>query len=165
MVLAAIAAAIAALSLSVAADAAVKRTAVTTTTTSLGKILVDSRGRTLYLFKKDRHGKSACNGQCASFWPLIASGKPLAGRGQKPALLGTTRRKDGQMQVTYPPPALPLRRGQGKGPDERRRRQRFQRQVVRRLADRSRHRQRADGPRLLIADTLAHAATSQTRDP
>jgi predicted lipoprotein with Yx(FWY)xxD motif len=102
VVLAAIAAAIAALSLSVAADAAVKRTVVSTTTTSLGKILVDSRGRTLYLFKKDRHGKSACNGQCASFWPpLIASGKPLAGRGLKPALLGTTRRKDGRMQVTY----------------------------------------------------------------
>jgi predicted lipoprotein with Yx(FWY)xxD motif len=102
MVLAAIPVAIAALSLSVSADAAVKRTAVTTTTTTLGKILVDSRGRTLYLFKKDRHGKSACSGQCATFWPpVIASGKPFAGRGVKQALLGASRRKDGRMQVTY----------------------------------------------------------------
>ena len=68
----------------------------------LGRILVDGRGRTLYLFERDRHGKSACNGQCASFWPpLIASAKPLATAGAKAALLGTTKRPDGRLQVTY----------------------------------------------------------------
>jgi predicted lipoprotein with Yx(FWY)xxD motif len=75
---------------------------VSTASTSLGRILVDSRGRTLYLFEKDRNGKSACAGQCATFWPpLIASGKPVAGAGIKASLLGTTKRADGRMQVTY----------------------------------------------------------------
>jgi predicted lipoprotein with Yx(FWY)xxD motif len=68
----------------------------------LGRILVDGRGRTLYLFAKDARGKSACGGKCASAWPpLIASGKPLAGAGAKASLLGTTRRADGRLQVTY----------------------------------------------------------------
>jgi predicted lipoprotein with Yx(FWY)xxD motif len=75
---------------------------VSTATTSLGKILVDSRGRTLYLFGKDKNGKSACSGMCATFWPpLIASGKRVAAAGVKASLLGTTRRADGRMQVTY----------------------------------------------------------------
>jgi predicted lipoprotein with Yx(FWY)xxD motif len=75
---------------------------VSTATTSLGRILVDSRGHTLYLFQKDTNGKSACAGQCASFWPpLIATGKPLAATGAKASLLGTTKRADGRMQVTY----------------------------------------------------------------
>jgi predicted lipoprotein with Yx(FWY)xxD motif len=73
-----------------------------TATTSLGKMLVDSRGRAVYLFQKDRNGKSACSGQCASFWPpVIASGKPVAGPGVKTSLLGTTKRADGRLQVTY----------------------------------------------------------------
>lgn len=68
----------------------------------LGRILVNGRGRTLYLFENDKHGKSACTGQCASFWPpLIASGKPLATAGAKASLLGTTKRADGRLQVTY----------------------------------------------------------------
>jgi predicted lipoprotein with Yx(FWY)xxD motif len=56
----------------------------------------------LYLFAKDRNGKSACSGACAGYWPpLIASGKPRAGAGAKQSLLGTTRRADGRRQVTY----------------------------------------------------------------
>jgi len=70
--------------------------------TALGPVLVDGRGRTLYLFGKDNHGRSACNGKCAGFWPpLIASGKPLATAGAKASLLGTTKRPDGRLQVTY----------------------------------------------------------------
>lgn len=69
---------------------------------NLGRILVDGRGRTLYLFAKERHGKSACSGICATYWPpLIASGKPHAIAGAKASLLGTTRRADGRLQVTY----------------------------------------------------------------
>jgi len=69
---------------------------------SLGRILVDGRGRTLYLFAKDRNGKSACAGACAAYWPpLIASGKPQAVAGANQSLLGTTRRADGRLQVTY----------------------------------------------------------------
>ena len=75
---------------------------VAVATTRLGRVLVDGRGRTLYLFEKDRHGKSACSGKCAGFWPpLITSGKPLATAGAKMSLLGTTKRGDGRLQVTY----------------------------------------------------------------
>jgi predicted lipoprotein with Yx(FWY)xxD motif len=70
--------------------------------TRLGKILVDSHGHTLYLFKKDKGKKSACSGACAQFWPpLRTSGKPKAGSGAKASLLGTTKRSDGKPQVTY----------------------------------------------------------------
>jgi predicted lipoprotein with Yx(FWY)xxD motif len=76
---------------------------VSTATTSLGRILVDSRGHTLYLFQKDKNGKSACSGQCATNWPplIASSGKPIARAGAKASLLGTTKRADGRMQVTY----------------------------------------------------------------
>jgi predicted lipoprotein with Yx(FWY)xxD motif len=75
---------------------------VATAGSKLGRILVDTRGRTLYLFAADKHGKSACIGMCAGFWPpLIASGKPLAKSGAKASLLGTIRRADGRLQVTY----------------------------------------------------------------
>jgi predicted lipoprotein with Yx(FWY)xxD motif len=68
----------------------------------LGKILVDSRGRTLYLFKKDSGTKSACFGACATFWPpLRVSGKPTVGSGLRASKVGTTRRSDGARQVTY----------------------------------------------------------------
>jgi predicted lipoprotein with Yx(FWY)xxD motif len=68
----------------------------------LGSILVDGRGRTLYLFEKDKGGKSACSGQCARSWPpLLTSGKPLGKAGVKASLLGTIRRANGRLQVTY----------------------------------------------------------------
>ena len=73
---------------------------VSTFSTSLGRILVDTRGRTLYLFDNDKNGKSACTGKCASFWPPLI-GKARAGTGAKTSLLGTTRRADGRLQVTY----------------------------------------------------------------
>ncbi len=68
----------------------------------LGKILVNGHGQTLYLFEKDKHGKSACYGQCAGAWPpALTTGKPVAGKGVKASKLGTTKRKDGKLQVTY----------------------------------------------------------------
>lgn len=71
-------------------------------TTKLGSILVNSKGHTLYLFKKDTNGKSSCSGSCAKFWPpLLRHGKPTAGSGVKASLLGTTRRSNGSLQVTY----------------------------------------------------------------
>ena len=70
--------------------------------TDLGTILVNARGHTLYLFAKDKGGRSSCNGSCASFWPpLLSRGKPTAGLGVRKSLLGTTRRSNGSMQVTY----------------------------------------------------------------
>ena|SRR5690242_10798043 len=68
----------------------------------LGPLLVTSNGHTLYLFLKDRGGKSACYGPCATYWPpLLTGSKAAAGAGLKASLLGTTRRKDGKLQVTY----------------------------------------------------------------
>jgi predicted lipoprotein with Yx(FWY)xxD motif len=85
-----------------ASSSSAKTTKVGTASSSLGTILVDSHGRTLYLFAKDKNGKSACSGACAAYWPpLIASGKPHAIAGAKASLLGRTRRADGRMQVTY----------------------------------------------------------------
>jgi predicted lipoprotein with Yx(FWY)xxD motif len=67
-----------------------------------GRILVDSKGRTLYLFEKDKSRRSACYGQCATSWPpLLTHGKPATRPGAKQSLLGTTRRPDGGEQVTY----------------------------------------------------------------
>jgi predicted lipoprotein with Yx(FWY)xxD motif len=68
----------------------------------LGKILVDSQGRTLYLFQKDTGTKSACTGECATIWPpLRSAGKPAAGTSIQAAKLATARRPDGKPQVTY----------------------------------------------------------------
>jgi predicted lipoprotein with Yx(FWY)xxD motif len=70
--------------------------------TKLGPVLVNSKGHTLYLFKKDTNGKSSCSGSCAKFWPpLLSHGKPTAGSGVKASLLGRTRRSNGSLQVTY----------------------------------------------------------------
>ena len=70
--------------------------------TALGKILVDARGRTLYLFENDKHGKSACYGACAAYWPpLLSTAKPRPGKGVRASLLGSTKRTDGKRQVTY----------------------------------------------------------------
>jgi predicted lipoprotein with Yx(FWY)xxD motif len=69
---------------------------------NLGTILVDSQGRTLYLFQKDSGTKSACSGACASAWPpLRDSGKPTAGSGLNASLVGSIPRSDGMPQVTY----------------------------------------------------------------
>jgi predicted lipoprotein with Yx(FWY)xxD motif len=79
-----------------------KRTRVTTTESKLGPILADSRGKTLYLFARDKRGMSTCTGSCASYWPpLLTTGAPIATAGVKATLLGTARRTDGTLQVTY----------------------------------------------------------------
>ena len=70
--------------------------------TSLGTVLADAKGRTLYLFKKDTTTMSTCSGQCAVNWPPAAAGKkPTVGDGLDSAALGTTKRADGKVQVTY----------------------------------------------------------------
>jgi predicted lipoprotein with Yx(FWY)xxD motif len=89
--------------------------------TNLGQILVNSRGRTLYLFVKDRNARSSCSGSCARFWPpLLTQGRPTTGPGVKASLIGTTRRSNGSRQVTYNRHplytyALDKRAGQTKG--------------------------------------------------
>jgi predicted lipoprotein with Yx(FWY)xxD motif len=75
---------------------------VSATSTSLGMILVDGSGRTLYLFEKDQSDQSACAGACAAAWPVDqSSGTPKAGSGVKASMLGTIKRGDNTTQVTY----------------------------------------------------------------
>jgi predicted lipoprotein with Yx(FWY)xxD motif len=69
---------------------------------SLGRYLVDGRGRSLYLFEKDRHGRSSCYGGCAAVWPpLMAGGRVARGAGVSAAKLGTVARRGGGREVTY----------------------------------------------------------------
>jgi predicted lipoprotein with Yx(FWY)xxD motif len=85
-----------------ATGSAASRAKVGTRHGKLGTFLVAGNGRTLYLFEKDKTSKSTCSGQCATFWPpLLTTGKPKAGGKAKGSLLGTTKRGDGKLQVTY----------------------------------------------------------------
>ena len=69
----------------------------------LGKVLVDSKGFTLYDFHKDKGTTSACYGACAKVWPPLpdAAERRRPSGGAQASKLGTTKRKDGTTQVTY----------------------------------------------------------------
>jgi predicted lipoprotein with Yx(FWY)xxD motif len=89
------------------ADAREFRKARRTTTlrirnSQFGRILVDGKGRALYLFTREPSTKSRCYGQCAVAWPpFYARGKLRAGSGLDAAKLGSSRRRDGRRVVTY----------------------------------------------------------------
>ncbi|HKD33664.1 MAG TPA: hypothetical protein VKB73_09365 [Gaiellaceae bacterium] len=113
---------LAGLSTGLAAGGSASRAAmVSTAKTNLGKIIVNGSGLTLYLFEKDKRGKSACSGACAGYWPpLLTHGKAMAAGGAKQALLGTIKRSNGSRQVTYSGHplytyVLDTKRGQTKG--------------------------------------------------
>ena len=77
-------------------------TTVAVAKSKLGRILVDSKGITLYDFVKDKGTASTCYDACAALWPpLFTTGKPVAGPRVRASLLGTTKRKDGKLEVTY----------------------------------------------------------------
>jgi predicted lipoprotein with Yx(FWY)xxD motif len=88
-----------------AASPAASATTVRIGDTSLGKVLVDERGMTLYTFKNDppNEGKSVCNGNCASIWPPVPA--PASGNPSKPAdaagAIVVITRDDGSKQVAY----------------------------------------------------------------
>jgi predicted lipoprotein with Yx(FWY)xxD motif len=76
--------------------------AIKTTSGDLGTFLTDAKGRTLYLWEADKGSSSMCSGACAQAWPpLTTTGAPQAGTGVKSSLLGTTKRSDGKLEVTY----------------------------------------------------------------
>ena len=69
---------------------------------SLGTVLVDGLGRTLYLFEGDAPGRSACTGECVRpFPPLLTGGTAIPRPGVRVSLLGVVLRPDGTTQVTY----------------------------------------------------------------
>jgi predicted lipoprotein with Yx(FWY)xxD motif len=73
---------------------------VAVASSSLGQILVDAEGRTLYAFTKDKGDQSACSGECATNWPAL-TGPATAGTGAQAALLSTSTQANGTSQVTY----------------------------------------------------------------
>ena len=87
--------------LAVSASGAASTTVSTRSTPDLGRILVNGKGVTLYLFEKDTKNKSNCSGACAANWPpLMAKGRLVARRGVKKSHLGSIKRPGGR-QVTY----------------------------------------------------------------
>jgi predicted lipoprotein with Yx(FWY)xxD motif len=68
----------------------------------VGPILYDLSGHTLYTFDKDKGTTSTCYGACAKAWPpALTEGKARAGGEAIPGKVGTTKRRDGTIQLTY----------------------------------------------------------------
>lgn len=77
-------------------------TKLTAVSSTYGRVVGDRRGEALYLFDKEKGKQSRCYGACARAWPpLLTKGRPRAGKGIKQRLLGTTKRRNGKLQVTY----------------------------------------------------------------
>lgn len=92
-------------------------TTVTLRQSQFGPMLWGPRRQAIYVFQRDRRGSSRCYGTCAEAWPPVYTrGRPRAGNGVRPSLLGTTRRRDGRRQVTYA--GRPLYYYAHEGPDE-----------------------------------------------
>ena len=102
LVIVALLAGAAAVGLGQATAASERGATVSVAASRIGRILVDARGRTLYLFERDPRGHSACAGTCAAYWPpLLTRARVTAGHDAKQSLLGVIRRRDGTRQVTY----------------------------------------------------------------
>jgi predicted lipoprotein with Yx(FWY)xxD motif len=72
--------------------------------TSLGSVLVDGDGKTLYIFTPDAAsaGKSVCNGDCAAAWPpLLGDAAPTLGTGLEAGDFTTITRDDGATQIAF----------------------------------------------------------------
>ena len=74
-----------------------------TTNPTLGTILVNPAGATLYRFSADQNGQSSCTGACAQLWPpfTVAGGSQPKGASGLVGVFATSRRADGTLQVTY----------------------------------------------------------------
>jgi predicted lipoprotein with Yx(FWY)xxD motif len=77
-------------------------TTITIGDSEFGRMLFDSRRQAIYIFENDPKGRSVCTGECAEAWPpVFTKGEPKAGKGVRESLLGTVKRRDGKLQVTY----------------------------------------------------------------
>lgn len=75
---------------------------ITVRDSDYGPMLFDRRGRAVYLFEKETSTRPRCYGDCAAAWPpVLTEAPPSAARGARGDLLGTTRRRGGELQVTY----------------------------------------------------------------
>jgi predicted lipoprotein with Yx(FWY)xxD motif len=99
-------AALSASSAALASSHAVRPT-LTAGPSSFGRVLFDGRGFALYAFTRDPRGRSVCAGACAKAWPpYVVKRRPRTASGVSARLLGTTRRADGSLQITYAGHAL-----------------------------------------------------------
>jgi predicted lipoprotein with Yx(FWY)xxD motif len=77
-------------------------TTVSVRGSQFGRIVWGPKQQAVYAFQRDRRNLSRCYGECAALWPPVyTKGRPSAGPGVRTSLLGTTRRRDGRLQVTY----------------------------------------------------------------
>ncbi len=77
-------------------------TTITIGESQFGKMLWGPKRQAIYIFENDPKDKSVCYGECAEAWPpVFTDGEPVAGKGVKSSLLGTVKRRDGKLQVTY----------------------------------------------------------------
>jgi predicted lipoprotein with Yx(FWY)xxD motif len=92
----------AALALIVPSTAMAAGTVISVRSSEYGRILFGPKRQAVYVFQRDRRNTTRCYGECAREWPPVyTQGKPRAGRGAKASLLGTIRRRDGRLQVSY----------------------------------------------------------------
>jgi predicted lipoprotein with Yx(FWY)xxD motif len=85
-----------------AVPASAAGTKITVSGSQFGSMLWGPKRQAIYVFQRDGFQRSRCYGECARAWPPVyTTGKPVAGRGARRALLGTIRRRDGRLQVTY----------------------------------------------------------------
>ncbi len=86
-----------------AAGPATAKPTLSVRNSACGRILFDGNGHALYAFTKDpRRGRSTCYGACATAWPpYLKTGALRAAAGVRRSLIGTTRRRNGRLQVTY----------------------------------------------------------------
>jgi predicted lipoprotein with Yx(FWY)xxD motif len=91
-------------------------TIITLGDSEFGEMLFDSRKQAIYIFENDSKGKTVCYGECAEAWPpVLTKGEPRAGDGVNASLLGTVKRRDGKLQVTYAGKPLYLYSHEGPG--------------------------------------------------
>jgi predicted lipoprotein with Yx(FWY)xxD motif len=81
---------------------ATRGTTITAGQSEFGRMLYDSRRQAIYIFESDSPNKTVCYGKCAKAWPpVLTRARPRAANGVKRSLLGTLKRRDGKLQVTY----------------------------------------------------------------
>jgi predicted lipoprotein with Yx(FWY)xxD motif len=93
-----------------------KGVTITLGDSEFGSMLFDSRKQAIYIFERDSKGETVCYGECAEAWPpVLTKGEPRAAGGVRQSLLGTVKRRDGKLQVTYAGQPLYFYAHEGRG--------------------------------------------------
>jgi predicted lipoprotein with Yx(FWY)xxD motif len=88
--------------LATSATASAAGTRITVSRSEFGPMVWGPKRQAIYVFQRDRGRQSRCYGECAEAWPPVyTTRRPVAGKGARRSLLGTIRRRDGRLQVTY----------------------------------------------------------------